>query len=193
MFQLAAALGITALCIVGAVGVGSAPAQTGFLACVKLKNPGKGLLRVSNTGRCRGNERGVLINQSGPQGPPGTPGGPQGPQGIQGPIGPPGAAGAQGATGAPGVSGYTSTSGTLTGQSGPSGTLTTTCPGGKSVLGGGYSISTTDPGDAGRVVAVASFPSASNLWQVNVQVVGVGPLTGTWSVTAYATCATVAA
>jgi hypothetical protein len=197
MFQLAAALGITALCIVGAVGVGSAPAQTGFLACVKLKNPGKGLLRVSNTGRCRGNERGVLINQSGPQGPPGTPGGPQGPQGIQGPIGPPGAPGAPGAPGtpgtpgAPGLSGYTTASSTLAGQMGASAPQDATC-GAKTVLGGGYSISTTDPLDAGKVIATASFPSSPNTWRVQAQLVTPLTPTETYSLTAWATCATVA-
>ena len=74
---LGALLALAAFCAFAALGSGSAPAQTGFLACVKLKNPGKGLLRLSNTGRCRGNERGILINQSGPRGPAGTPGGPQ--------------------------------------------------------------------------------------------------------------------
>ena len=93
---LGALLALAAFCAFAALGSGSAPAQTGFLACVKSKNPGKGLLRLSNTGRCRGNERGILINQSGPRGPAGTPGGPQGPPGIQGPPGAPGAPGAPG-------------------------------------------------------------------------------------------------
>ena len=110
---LGALLALAAFCAFAALGSGSAPAQTGFLACVKSKNPGKGLLRLSNTGRCRGNERGILINQSGPRGPAGTPGGPQGPPGIQGPC-PPGARRARGPwnpgnpgnPGSSGVSGY---------------------------------------------------------------------------------------
>jgi Collagen triple helix repeat (20 copies) len=199
MFQLAAALGLIALCIVGAVGVGSAPAQTGFLACVKTKKPGKGLLRLSSTGTCRGNERGILVNQTGPRGPAGTPGGPQGPPGIQGPVGPPGtpgapgAPGAAGAPGAPGVSGYIPIPSTSAPQSDSSELQTATCPTGKTVLGGGYSISTTDPGDAGKVVAVASSPSGTSAWQVQAQVVpGAPALTSTWLVTANAICATVA-
>ena len=99
--QLATLIALGSILGVLALGGGSAPAQTGFLACVKLKKPGKGLLRVSNSGTCRNNERGILVNQTGPRGPAGTPGGPQGPQGIQGPMGLPGTPGAPGAPGAP--------------------------------------------------------------------------------------------
>ena len=82
--KLGTLIALGSVCAALAIGGGTAPAQTGFLACAKVKKPNKGLLRMSTTGTCRGNERGVLINQTGPQGPPGTPGGPQGPQGIQG-------------------------------------------------------------------------------------------------------------
>ena len=92
------------LCAFATLSSGTAPAQTGFLACIQLKKPNKGLLRVPLSGSCGGKERGILINQTGPQGPAGTPGGPagpQGPQGIQGPIGPQGPQGPTG-TGAQG-------------------------------------------------------------------------------------------
>ena len=124
--KLGTLVALGSVCAALAIGGGTAPAQTGFLACAKVKKPNKGLLRMSTTGTCRGNERGVLINQTGPQGPPGTPGGPQGPQGIQGPTaardsgdpgnqgtkgprgpGEPGIQGVQGPPGPAGVSGYT--------------------------------------------------------------------------------------
>lgn len=195
--QLAILIALGTLLGVLAFGGGTAPAQTGFLACVKLKKPGKGLLRMSNTGTCRGNERGVLVNQTGPQGPAGTPGGPQGPPGIQGPPGSPGAPGAPGAPGTPGapgdpgVSGYSRVPATSTPQSGGSATQDVTC-GTKTVLGGGYDIGTV-AADAARVIATSSFPLDDHTWRVQAQVLGdPTTLTGTWTVTAWATCATVA-
>lgn len=178
------ALGI---CAFAALSSGTAPAQTGFLACIQLKKPDKGLLRVPLSGSCRGKERGILINQAGPQGPPGTPGGPQGPPGIQGPMGNPGT------PGTPGISNYSvSTPSTSAAQSDSSETQDVTCGGGGSVLGGGYQIATIDSGDAGKVVAIQSFPLSSTTWRVVAQVVpGTAPLVGTWTVTAIATCATV--
>ena len=195
---LGALLALAAFCAFAALGSGSAPAQTGFLACVKSKNPGKGLLRLSNTGRCRGNERGILINQSGPRGPAGTPGGPQGPPGIQGPPGAPGAPGAPGTPGtpgtpgAPGVSGYTTVPATSDPQSDTEEITNASCGIGKTVLGGGYVIDTAAAADAGKVFATASSPLNSNTWQVHAQVVAGATLAGTWTVTAVATCATVA-
>jgi hypothetical protein len=80
---------------------------------------------------------------------------------------------------------------THSGLSGTSDTVTATCPTGTSVLGGGYVISTTDSGDAGKVVATASRASGTGTWQVDAQVIpGLTALVGTWSVTASATCAT---
>src|SRR3954471_20525383 len=182
-----AALGL--FCLIAMIEAGPAPAQTGFLACIQLKKPNKGLLRVPLTGSCRGKERGILINQTGPQGPPGTPGGPQGPQGIQGPMGNPGT------PGTPGISSYVvTTPSTSAAQSDSSETQDVTCGGGRSVLGGGYQIATADAGDAGKVVAVSSFPLNSTTWRVMAQVVpGTDPLAGTWTVTANATCAIVSA
>jgi hypothetical protein len=172
------ALGL--FCLIAVLQAGPAPAQTGFLACVKLKKPNKGLIRVPLSGGCRSSERGILINQTGPQGPAGAPGGPvgpQGPQGIQGPMG-------------VGVSGYATAvpvTSPVKSATDTSDTETATCPAGTKVLGGGYSIAAADPGG---VVATASFPSGTGTWQVNAQVVAGFTLTGTWTVTAYATCAT---
>ena len=82
--------GLGVLCALVLVGPGTAPGQTGsgFLICAKTKKPNKGALRMPSNGICRGGERGLFVNQVGPQGPAGTPGGPPGPQG------PPGAPGA---------------------------------------------------------------------------------------------------
>lgn len=208
--QVATFGGLAALLAALSLWTGSAPAQTGFLACVKLNKPNKGLIRVALSGSCRVKERGILINQTGPQGPPGTPGGPQGPegpQGIQGPIGPPGPPGtpgtpgtngtngtngAPGAPGAPGVSGYTTATPITSGpQSDASDTETATCPTGKRVLGGGFAINTSDPADSDKVFATSSFPSGPGTWQVRAAVAPrAAPLVGTWTLTAYATCAT---
>ena len=103
--QLATLFGLAALLGALSLGSGSALAQTGFLACVKLNKPNKGVIRVPLSGSCRAKERGILINQTGPPGPPGTPGGPQGPPGIQGPTGPPGTPGTGGSGGSGGIGG----------------------------------------------------------------------------------------
>lgn len=88
---LPALFALVILCAFVTLSRGTAPAQTGFLACIQLKKPNRGLLRVPLSGSCGGKERGILINETGPQGPAGTPGGPQGPIGPQGPQGPAGA------------------------------------------------------------------------------------------------------
>jgi hypothetical protein len=194
--QLAILIALGTLLGVLAFGGGTAPAQTGFLACVKTKKPGKGLLRLSSSGTCRGNERGILVNQTGPQGPAGTPGGPQGPQGIQGPPGVPGAPGAPGSPGtpgSPGVSGYAiSVPATSPAQAGAGFTQDVSC-GTKTVLGGGFEIDTANAADDGKVFATSSFPLNSSTWEVHAQVVAGAILSGTWTVTAVATCANVAA
>ena len=188
MVKLATLIALGSICGAVALGAGTAPAQTGYLVCVKLKSPGKGLLRLPSRGSCRANERGIFLNQTGPQGPAGTPGGPAGPQGIQGPIGP---QGIPGTNGSPGVSGYVTASATSVPQSDGNETQVVSC-GSKTVLGGGYVMGTAESGDANKVVATSSFPLNANTWEVHAEVVGPGGLLGTWTVTAYATCATVA-
>jgi hypothetical protein len=188
--QLATLLALSAFCVFAVLQIGTAPAQTGgLLVCVKSKKPGKGLIRLPGKGSCRGDERGVFLNQTGPQGPPGTPGGPpgpQGPQGQQGQQGPPGA------PGSPGVSGYTTASATSPPQSDASEPQDVSC-GAKRVLGGGYVIGTSIPADSNKVIATASFPLNATTWEVRAEVVSGATLTAleTWTVTAWATCATV--
>jgi hypothetical protein len=195
MVKLATLIALGSVCGAVALGAGTAPAQTGYLVCVKLKSPGKGLLRLPGKGSCRANERGIFLNQTGPQGPAGTPGGPagpQGPQGIQGPIGPQGIPGTPGTNGSPGVSGYVTASATSLPQSDGNETQDVSC-GSKDVLGGGFVMGTAQVGDANKVVATSSFPLDAHTWEVHAEVIGPGGLDGTWTVTAYATCATVAA
>jgi hypothetical protein len=91
------------------------------------------------------------------------------------------------------VSGYGTATSTSVSQTDSSETQDVTC-GTKNVLGGGYVIGTSDAGDAGKVFATASFPLNANTWRINAQVVAGAVLTvgETWTVTAWATCATVA-
>ena len=128
----------TTLALIGPV---SAPAQGGFLICAKSKKPNKGALRMPANGLCKSGERGLFVNQTGPQGPPGTPGGPQGPPGIQGPVGPQGpqgpqgppgptgtgSQGPQGPQGPPGPQGPQGPTG-ATGSQGPQGPAGAPCP-----------------------------------------------------------------
>jgi hypothetical protein len=186
--QLATLLALSAFCLFAVLQIGSAPAQTGgLLVCVKSKKPGKGLIRLPGSGSCRGDERGVFLNQTGPQGPPGTPGGPPGP------TGPPGPPGSPGSPGSPGVSGYTRVSASsVVPLVSSSATQDVTC-GTKTVLGGGYVIDTSDPADSDKVFATTSFPLNANTWEVHAEFVDGTALTpaATWTLTAWATCATV--
>ena len=75
--------GLGVLCALVLVGPGTAPSQTGsgsgFLICAKKKKPNKGALRMPSNGVCKGSERGLFLNQVGPQGPQGPPGAPGAP------------------------------------------------------------------------------------------------------------------
>jgi len=65
----------------------------------------------------------------------------------------------------------------------------------ETVLGGGYQIGTSDAADAGKFVATLSFPLNANTWRVRADLVpgATAPNpAGTWTLTAWATCATVA-
>jgi hypothetical protein len=179
--QLAAVLALSAFCVFAVLQIGTAPAQTGgLLVCVKSKKPGKGLIRLPGSGSCRGDERGVFLNQTGPQGPAGTPGGPPGPTGPPGPPGSPGS---------PGVSGYTTASSTSALQLDTTDTQVASC-GAKTALGGGYVITTADSGDSGKVVATSSSPSGASTWEVRADVVPGQTVALGWTLTAWATCAT---
>jgi hypothetical protein len=87
-FLLAALCALVAVCFIVIASSGTAQSQQkGTLICVKLNKPRKGSVRIPASGLCHGNERGLFLNQTGPQGPPG----------IQGPPGAPGAPGTPGA------------------------------------------------------------------------------------------------
>jgi Collagen triple helix repeat (20 copies) len=117
--------GAAAIALIAMVGVDAASAQT-INACVKKKNPGKGL--VSFKPKCGKGEQAITLmiqGPAGPQGPQGNPGsstvGAQGEAGPTGPTGPGGGAtGATGATGLPGAVGPTGAQGPV-GATGPQG------------------------------------------------------------------------
>lgn len=125
---------------------------------------------------------------AGPQGPAGADGatGPQGPQGdpgAQGPQGDPGAQGTQGDAGLQGPQGVQGIAGPADSQvlspvsgtsaaglnAGQTYSLTSTCPAGKKILGGGYSYTVSNQGQTNRV-SVSSYPSAATDWTVLVRV-----------------------
>ncbi len=126
---------------------------------------------------------------SGPAGPMGTAGvigpqGPAGPPGAQGPVGPPGP---QGPTGAPGLSGFEIVQRTATSVSNPTPgvfTVQASCPSGKKVVSGGFSVS---PNDVALKVGVRSTnPNpAGTAWVVEF----FGTTFGAWTFTVYAICA----
>lgn len=142
---------------------------------------------------------------TGPQGEQGVAGaqgpqGPIGPQGAQGPVGATGAQGPQGEQGLPGREGKT-------GPQGPQGepgissysivrvssstdssflkTATASCPQGKYVLGGGAYIDNNNA----RLQLQASYPDTKASWTAQAR--EQGNFGGTWTLTAYATCAAV--
>ena len=122
----------------------------------------------------------------GPQGPPG----PQGIQGIKGDTGDTGATGAQGPQGPQGVPGLSArvvvvNSVNQTLAKGALFTLTTSCPAGKAVIGGGGS--SVNP----SLQIVASMPSDSNPTQWIVQVRNIANNNQTGLVSANVICAIV--
>ncbi len=109
----------------------------------------------------------------GPQGDPGGQGpqGPQGPQGNQGPQGPQGNQGPQGPAGPSDSQVLTAVSGTSAAglNAGESYSLTSTCPSGKKILGGGWTYTVSTAGQTSRV-SVDSYPSAADAWTVTISV-----------------------
>lgn len=134
------------------------------------------------------------IGPTGPQGPDGPTGptGPQGsdgPTGATGPIGPAGATGPQGPTGpSGGVAGWQ----VVTGDMYHHGTYSTYayCPVGKRVVGGGYTVTTTDdepgctPGDLSAITISEDYPEQFYYWTVRIA----APETCYTTVTVYAIC-----
>jgi hypothetical protein len=81
------ALAVVCLIVIASSGTAQSQQGQGTLICVKQNKPRKGSVRIPLNGLCHGNERGMLLNASGPQGP-------QGPQGVPGAPGTPGTPGA---------------------------------------------------------------------------------------------------
>ncbi|HEX3172605.1 MAG TPA: hypothetical protein VHQ43_00100 [Solirubrobacterales bacterium] len=137
---------------------------------------------------------------TGPQGTPGAKGatGANGATGLQGTKGATGVDGATGATGAKGDAGpagatqYLRVSGTTSSHSGTdTKTVTVTCPEGRSVLSGGWTITTT--GNAAEINVIQSQATSNTTWTVIAQEdssPGSGG-EGNWSIQAHAVCALV--
>lgn len=131
---------------------------------------------------------------AGPMGPAGADGaaGPAGPIGPIGPIGLTGPAGPIGPAGPAGVSGYQLVTKTVSALLGPGGAIADTvfCPPPKQVLGGGYSVSSSAPGD--NVSVWSSQPFSTTGWMAKAQRDASNP-PGTTTITLvlFATCANV--
>ncbi len=130
---------------------------------------------------------------TGPQGPQGEPGldgatgpeGPVGPEGPKGDTGDTGPAGTNGTNGTNGVSGYQLVSGTAqtVNNGNTERNMTVTCPAGKKVVGGGFTV---PDADADILHVNASGPSSETSWKVVVSRISFE--TGTATVTPYAIC-----
>lgn len=160
------------LATIASVAVASIPDSSGVIhGCYDSKT---GALRVIDTGKgqtCAKSETALTWNQAGPQG-------------AQGPAGPEGPAGTNG------VSGYEVVNASITwpGGSGGSigGTLDAQCPNGKKVLGGGWRSRELD---SPNLRIHWSYPDTENdWWSVRYTV---DDTTAAFTLTAYATCATV--
>ena len=109
----------------------------------------------------------------GPQGEPGLQGsqgnpGPQGAQGDPGPQGPQGVQGVPGPTDSQVLTAVTGTSTTGL-NAGQTYSLTSPCPVGKKILGGGYGYTASNAAQTNRV-SVSSYPSSATDWTVLARV-----------------------
>ncbi len=100
-----------------------------------------------------------------------------------GAVGPAGPAGAAGAAGPSGVGGYQHVTKQVNFSENGADT-TVTCPGGKSVLAGGYALGSAND----NLVVFDSRPISASDWRFRIR----NTTQGTGSVTLYAVCATVA-
>jgi hypothetical protein len=131
------------------------------------------------------------VGARGAQGPPGANGAP----GSQGPAGPAGAKGDKGdkgdtgATGGPGISGLVRISVESAFNTVSAKSVTANCPAGKKVVGTGSEIA----GGLGSVVIDDLTPLSNGTSVLASGYLVPGQATTTWSITAYALCATVAA
>jgi len=103
--------------------------------------------------------------------------------GAVGPAGATGATGATGAAGAPGLSGYQQVSVSVPfTENGVDTTIS--CPGGKSVLGGGYNLNRAND----NLTVFDSRPASATDWRIRIR----NTTQGTGTVALFAICATVA-
>jgi hypothetical protein len=131
-----AVLAVAVLAAIVSAGVAyssGGSASSTLTACVNQTNGNMRL--VGSASDCRRHESAVSWNAEGMAGP-------TGPTGPQGPTGATGATGQQGAPGADGVSGYEITSASTDIGPGVSAAGTVFCPGGKHVVGGGWTSNT---------------------------------------------------
>jgi hypothetical protein len=102
--------------------------------------------------------------------------------GAVGPTGPAGAAGAAGAAGPSGVSGYQQVTKQVTFSENGADT-TVSCPGGKSVLSGGYNLNSAND----NLTVFDSRPVSASDWRFRIR----NTTQGNGTVTLFAVCATV--
>jgi hypothetical protein len=133
----------------------------------------------------------------GPQGSQGEIGltGPQGATGLTGATGPAGTTGAQGPVGTNGTNGTNGVSGwervvgtaTADNETFPK-TATATCTGSKKLVGGGYLVSAASA--SSEIVITASYPSSDTVWTTSGTVDSNTGGDESYSLQAYAICAT---
>ena len=177
---------VAGLAVAGGIAYATIPDSDGvFHACVQKKDGKVRLIDPSKLGRagqCKGKEKAVSWNQTGPRGPTG----PQGPTGKTGP------------TGATGLSGLqTVTLASLSNSISPK-EAAVLCPSGKRVISGGASILggnvASGPTDLAATVALkTSRPltlSVGEAWTARAEEIAPG-FDGNWSLTIYAICADV--
>jgi hypothetical protein len=105
-----------------------------------------------------------------------------------GAVGPPGPAGAQGPQGGPGVSGYLRVTESITVPENAAGNpdFGVSCPGGRSVLGGGYRF--REKAHYDQLFVYESQPASNSTWQFKIA----NDTGGAKPVTLFAVCANVA-
>ncbi len=195
MKVLLTVLGLSAVLLAaGSIALATHTNPNELHACYKNNN---GQMRfVGDPATCLSSETAISWNQQGLPGPVGADGaqGPAGPQGnpgvdgndgAQGPAGPQGDPGVNGNDGAPGLSGLVTVSVTENRTNSGAQAAIANCPAGKQVIGGGGYVSPIN----GPLALQVSRPFG-NGWEANAHTTVVQNFS--WSVTAYAICATVA-
>jgi len=143
---------------------------------------------------CNKNDKEIVLNtttatSSGAVGPQGEPGvkGDKGDTGAQGLPGAKGDKGDTGLAGANGVSGWEKiTNNAISSSSGQ--IVTATCPSGKKIISGGYSITNLGSGTSTTYYTLANFPATDASWTTNIR--RTTTATADWDLSVYAICAT---